>query len=287
MKIAFIGTGIMGSSMASNLLKKGHEVFVYNRTKEKAQNVINNGATWCGSVKECVSDKDMVITMVGYPKDVRKIYFSSEGILENCKKGCYIIDMTTTSPELSVEIYESAKQKGVFALDAPVTGGDIGAREATLTVLVGGDKDVFENCKDILSALGKNIIYSGKAGMGQHMKMCNQIALAGIISSICEAISYADKKGLDVSCMLNTLGNGAAGSWQMLNTAPRILKGEFDTGFLMKHYIKDMGIALDEAKKANLDLKVLDLVCMLYKEVYPKHQNEATQSLIKYYTDKY
>ena len=284
MKIGFIGIGVMGKSMALNLMKKGFEVSIYTRTKSKAEELIEIGAIWCNTVKECVSNKDAVITIVGYPKDVEEVYFGKDGIIENAKEGAYLIDMTTTSPKLSKKIYEEASKLGLYALDAPVSGGDLGAKNGTLSIMVGGDKAAFEKCTDIFKAMGTNIIHEGPAGTGQHTKAANQIAIAGAISGVCEAISYGRSNGLDVEKMLDSISMGAAGSWQMSNMAPRILEGDLNPGFFIKHYIKDMNIALEEAANVNLDLGILSKVLSMYKELENEGLGDlGTHALIKYY----
>ena len=284
MKIGFIGIGVMGKSMALNLMKKGFEVSIYTRTKSKAEELIEIGAIWCNTVKECVSNKDAVITIVGYPKDVEEVYFGKDGIIENAKEGAYLIDMTTTSPKLSKKIYEEASKLGLYALDAPVSGGDLGAKNGTLSIMVGGDKAAFEKCTDIFKAMGTNIIHEGPAGTGQHTKAANQIAIAGVISGVCEAISYGRSNGLDVEKMLDSISMGAAGSWQMSNMAPRILEGDLNPGFFIKHYIKDMNIALEEAANVNLDLGILSKVLSMYKELENEGLGDlGTHALIKYY----
>ncbi|MDO5516427.1 MAG: NAD(P)-dependent oxidoreductase [Clostridium sp.] len=285
-KIGFIGIGVMGKSMVRNLMKNGYEVSVYNRTKEKAEEVVNEGAVWCDDVKTCASGKDVVITIVGYPKDVREVYFGENGILENADKGTVVIDMTTTSPKLSVEIYEEAKKRGISAIDAPVSGGDVGAKNGTLSIMAGGDKEVFDKCHDIFKCMGTTIIYEGKAGNGQHTKMANQIAIAGAVSGVCEAITYARGAGLDVQTMLDSISEGAAGSWQMSNMAPRMIKGDFDPGFYIKHFIKDMKIAKEEAGDVNIDLKVLDTVLKMYEHLEENKLGDlGTQGLLKYYEE--
>lgn len=283
-KIGFIGVGVMGKSIVLNLMKNGYEVCIYTRTKKKALEVIHKGATWCDSIKDCVKNVQVVITMVGFPKDVEEVYFGDEGILNHAQPGSYVIDMTTTSPKLSKRIYDTALKKGIFALDAPVSGGDVGAKKGTLSIMVGGDKEAFEKCYPIFESLGTNIIYEGPAGSGQHTKMANQIALSGVIASVCEAISYAKSVGLDVQKMLDSISTGAAGSWQMSNMAPRILKGDLEPGFFIKHFIKDMEIAKEEAKDVNLELHVLNKVLKMYKELDDQQFGElGTQALIKYY----
>ena len=283
-KIGFIGVGVMGSSMVRNLMKHGFEVSIYTRTKKKAESVIEDGAIWCDSVKECVKDKDVVITIVGYPKDVEEVYFGEDGIIENVPQGSMIIDMTTTSPTLSKKIYEAAKEKGVHALDAPVSGGDTGAKNGTLAIMVGGDKDVFDQALDVFEAMGKNIVYEGKAGSGQHCKMANQIALSGTLASVCEAITYAKSVGLDTKTMLDTIATGAAGSWQLSNNGYKMLEGNYDPGFYVEHYIKDMRIALEEAQKENLSLPILSEVLGMFEELDEMGESRSgTQVLIKRY----
>ena len=235
-KVGFIGIGIMGKSMVRNLMKAGFEVAVYTRTREKAEEVIAEGAVWCKDVKTCAAGRDAVITIVGYPKDVEEVYFGENGIIASADPDTVLIDMTTTSPKLAVRIYEDAKKAGLKALDAPVTGGDTGAREGTLTILAGGDEADFTACMPLFEAMGKNIKYEGKAGNGQHTKMCNQIAIAGAISGVCEAMVYAKAVGLDVAQMVDSIGTGAAGSAQLKTVAPRILAGDFDPGFFIRHF---------------------------------------------------
>lgn len=283
-KIGFIGVGVMGKSMVRNLMKKGYAVSIFSRTKEKVLDVIEEGAMWCEDIKACVKDQEAVMTIVGYPKDVEEVYFGDQGILANVKPGTYVIDMTTTSPELSVKIEEEASRKKVFALDAPVSGGDIGAQNATLSIMVGGDRSAFEACRELFECLGTNIIYEGKAGNGQHTKMANQIALAGVIAGVCEAMTYATSVGLDVQTMLDSISKGAAGSWQMTHMAPRILSGDFEPGFFIKHYIKDMNIAAYEGEKVSLSLEVLNQVLRMYKVLDQNNLGDlGTQALIKYY----
>ena len=283
-KIGFIGVGIMGKSMVRNLMKAGFEVAIYTRTKAKVEDVIAEGAIWRGTVKECVADREAVISIVGYPKDVEEVYFGEEGIIANAPKGAYVIDMTTSSPKLAVKIYKAAKAEGLYALDAPVTGGDSGAREGTLTILVGGDKDAFNACRPVFEAMGKNIDYEGKAGNGQHTKMCNQIAIAGAIAGACEALAYADAVGMDPQVMLDSISTGAAGSVQMSNVIPRILKEDYNPGFFIKHFIKDMKLADEEAAGANAKLGTLEYVLGMYEDLEQRGLGDlGTQALIQYY----
>ena len=283
-KIGFIGVGVMGKSMVRNLRKKGFEVSIYTRTKSKAEDVIAEGAVWCENVKECASGKDVVITIVGFPQDVEEVYFGEGGIIQNAPEGATIIDMTTTSPKLSERIYAEAKERGVFALDAPVSGGDVGAQKGTLAIMVGGDKEVFDAQQDVFAAMGTNIVYEGGPGMGQHCKMANQIALAGALAGCCEAITYARKVGLDTRTMLDTISTGAAGSWQMSNNGYKILDGNYDPGFFVYHFVKDMRIAREEIEDRESMLPILSDVLALFEKLDEEGGGRlGTQALIKVY----
>ncbi|MDO5293850.1 MAG: NAD(P)-dependent oxidoreductase [bacterium] len=285
-RIGFIGVGIMGKSMVRNLMKQGYEVSIYARTKEKVVDVLEEGAIWCDSIAECSKGQDAVLTIVGYPKDVEEVYFAETGILANANPGTYVIDMTTSTPKLAAKIYETAKEKGIIALDAPVTGGDTGAKAGTLAILVGSDKDAFDACHPIFEAMGKNIVYMGHAGMGQHAKMANQIAIAGTIAGVTECLVYAKNVGLDPQTLLGAISTGAAGSFQMTNVVPRVLDGDLAPGFFMKHFIKDMAIASEEAKDHNTTLDILDHVLAIYKELEEKGLGDlGTQGLIKHYEE--
>lgn len=282
--IGFIGIGVMGSSMVQNLLKQGFNVSVYTRTKAKAEDAIKAGAIWCDSISQCVGKNDAIITMVGFPSDVADVYFSDNGIINSAKSGAYLIDMTTTSPKLSKEIAIRAAEKGLFALDAPVSGGDVGAKNATLSIMVGGEKSAFEKCMLIFSAMGTTIVYEGKAGNGQHTKMANQIAIAGAVAGACEAIAYSKAAGLDLSIMLDSISKGAAGSWQLSNNAPKMLLEDFAPGFYIKHYIKDMNIASQEAEARETELPILETVLKMYNNLENMGMGElGTQALIKNY----
>ncbi|EJT5919153.1 TPA: NAD(P)-dependent oxidoreductase [Clostridium perfringens] len=283
-KIGFIGVGIMGKSMVRNLMKNDFEVSIFARNKEKVLDVISEGANFYPTIKECVSRCDAVITIVGFPKDVEEVYFGENGILENVKEGTYVIDMTTSSPKLAVEIFEKAKEKGVKALDAPVTGGDIGAKNGTLTILVGGKEEDYKACLPILKAMGTNIHYEGKAGFGQHTKLANQIMIAGAISGVCEAMAYAKDKGLDVKKMLDSVSTGAAGSKQLELVSPKILEEDFAPGFFIKHFIKDMKLAKEEALADNVNLDILSKVLENYEDLEREGFGDlGTQALIKHY----
>lgn len=286
-KIGFIGIGVMGCAMASNLMKKGYELTVYTRTKQKAEVLLEKGAKWCDTAADCAKGQDAVITMVGFPNDVEEVYFGESGIFSAAEEGTYLIDMTTTSPKLSVKIYNAAKERKMHALDAPVSGGDTGAKNGTLSIMVGGDREAFDACYDIFAAMGTNIIYEGPAGCGQHTKMANQIALGGAISGVCEALAYAKAVGLDQQTMLDSISAGAAGSWQMTNMAPRILKGDDAPGFYIKHYIKDMRIAVEESQEVHLDLKMLNSVLEMYEKLAESGMaNLGTQALYHYYGEE-
>lgn len=282
MKIGFIGVGVMGGPMVLNLMKKGFDVSIYTRTKSKAEGVIAAGAHWCDTIADCAAGRDVVITIVGYPKDVEEVYFSENGILNSADKGTVLIDMTTTSPRLSERIYAAAKEKGMTALDAPVSGGDVGAQKGTLAIMVGGDRDAFDKMHDVFAAMGTNIRYQGGAGCGQHTKMANQIAISGCVAAVCEAIAYAKRCGLDPQDMFDAISTGAAGSWQLTNNGQKIINGDYAPGFYVKHFIKDMNIALDEAQARDLDLTVLHMVRDKYDELAAQGgADEGTQALIK------
>ncbi|CAG9620623.1 NAD(P)-dependent oxidoreductase [Sutcliffiella rhizosphaerae] len=286
-KVAFIGTGVMGHSMVKHLLLKGYDVKVFTRTKEKAQDLILQGASWSSNPGEAAKNADIIISMVGYPKDVEEIYFYENGILENAREGAYLIDMTTSTPSLAKQIYVKAKEKGLHFMDAPVSGGDIGAQEARLTIMIGGDKESVAACLPIFECLGSNIIHQGDPGAGQHTKMCNQIAIATNMIGVCEALAYADSAGLDAESVLKSISSGAAGSWSLSNLAPRIIAGNFEPGFFVKHFIKDMEIALDEANRMGLELPGLSLARDMYVKLSSNgEENSGTQALYKLISEK-
>ncbi|HZG70130.1 MAG TPA: NAD(P)-dependent oxidoreductase [Chondromyces sp.] len=283
-KVGFIGTGVMGKSMAQNLLNAGYPLIVYNRTKEKAEELINAGAAWAASPSLIAQEADIIITIIGEPVDVEEVYLGNDGLILNGKPGQILIDMTTSKPSLAIKIYEAAKEKGQQALDAPVSGGDVGARNGTLSIMVGGDREAYEKVQPIFSALGQNIVYQGEAGAGQHTKMCNQIAIATNMIGICESLVYAKRSGLDPETVLKSIASGAAGSWSLSNLAPRINKGDFAPGFYIKHFIKDLKIALEESERMGLTLPGVTLAKEMYEEL--ASQGEAysgTQALIKYW----
>lgn len=280
MRIGFIGTGVMGASMVKNLLKNGYEVNVYNRTPSKAKALEEFGARFTESIKDCVSDADIAITIVGMPEDVRECY---EEILKYLK-GHIAIDMTTSSPSLAKEIYHKAKELGISVLDAPVSGGDTGAKNGTLSIMVGGDLDTFNECMSVFEAMGKTINYIGETGSGQHTKMANQILIAGTIGAVAEALTYARYMNLDERKVFEAIANGAAGSWQLSNNGLKMLNHDDNPGFFIKHFIKDMKLADDEATNKNLNLEVLKTVLEEYKKLQDEgYEDLGTQALYKLY----
>lgn len=285
-RIAFIGIGVMGSSMAGHLLDAGYDMHLFTRTREKALPLIERGAHWHDGVAACVAGADAVITIVGFPPDVEEVYFGANGVIENASPGALLIDMTTTAPSLSVRIYETAKARGLFAIDAPVSGGDVGAKNGTLSIMAGGDREAFERAMPLFERMGKTIHYTGRAGTGQHTKMANQIAICGAIAGACEALLYAKKAGLDPENMLSCISGGAAGSWQLSNMVPRILKGDMNPGFFIKHQVKDLRIARAEAAERGAALPVLDLIAGMYEQLLEEGDGElGTQALIKAYEE--
>ena len=285
-KIGFIGVGIMGKSMVRNLMKAGFELHIYARNKEKVKDVISEGANFHESIQDCVKDCEAVITIVGFPKDVEEVYFEEGNILDSAESGAYLIDMTTTSPMLAEKIYKEGTEKGYHVLDAPVTGGDTGAKAGTLSILVGGLKEDFEKCMPLFQAMGTNINYQGNAGCGQHAKLANQIMIAGTLSGVCEALTYAKAKGLDPQVFLDSVSTEAAGSKQLDIFGPKILAGDYEPGFFLKHFVKDMKLALTEANMSELSLEVLSLVLANYEELEAAgYGNLGTQALMKYYAE--
>lgn len=278
----------MGRSMAANLLKAGCELTVFTRTKEKAAPLFDLGAVWAESPARAAAASDVVFLTVGYPADVRETVLGRLGVLAGFRQEAgraappTVVDMTTSSPALAAEIYAAARAQGADALDAPVSGGDIGAREGTLSIMVGGDENVFRRIVPLFEALGSKVVYQGKAGMGQHTKMVNQILIAGNMAGMCEALLYARRAGLDMDKVMSSVAAGAAGSWSLSNLAPRILRGDFEPGFFVEHFIKDMKIALEEAARMELRLPALDLVRRLYERLAAQGGGRlGTQALIK------
>lgn len=284
--VGFIGVGIMGKSMVRNLMKAGYELHIFARTKAKVEDVIEEGAVFHDTIRDCVKERDAVITIVGFPKDVEEVYFDAGNILDSAKEGAYLIDMTTTSPRLAEEIFKEGTKRGFHVLDAPVTGGDTGAKAGTLSILAGGEKEDFEACMPLFEAMGTNINYQGKAGCGQHAKLANQIMIAGTLSGVCEALTYAKAKGLDLETVVKSVATGAAGSRQLELFAPKIMAEDFAPGFFMKHFIKDMTLALTEANRSGLCLEVLSQVLANYEELQAAGYGElGTQALMKYYEE--
>lgn len=281
--VGFIGTGVMGRSMASHILKAGYRVIVYNRNSAKAQELLAQGAVWA-EIDELAAQSDVVITMVGYPRDVEQVYFAEKGILAHAKPGSILVDMTTSSPKLAVRIYESARAKGLAALDAPVSGGDVGAREARLAIMAGGDSATFEKVLPLFQCMGNNIMLLGPAGAGQHTKMCNQIVIASNLKGVCEALLYAKGAKLDPHKVLTAIGTGAAASWQLNNLGPKILSGDFAPGFFAKHFLKDLKIAVEAAADMGLRTPSLDQTLRLFEELVANGGGDSgTQALFKLY----
>ncbi len=280
-RIGWIGLGVMGASMCGHLLRAGYATTVYNRTRSKAEPLLAAGAHWADSPRTVAAAADLVFTMVGHPADVRQVTLGPDGVLAGSKPGNVIVDMTTSEPSLAVEIAEAAKNVGVTSLDAPVSGGDVGAREARLSIMIGGDPDAVESLRPCWELLGKTFVRQGGPGAGQHTKMVNQIVIAGNMVGICEALLYAYKAGLDLDTVLRSIAGGAAGSWSLTNLAPRIIAGDFAPGFFVEHFIKDLGIALAEAKRLGLALPGLALAKQLYGSLAAKgHARDGTQSLL-------
>ena len=280
--IGFIGTGVMGKAMCGHLLKAGYIIHVFNRTKQKASDLLAMGAHWCENPCEVAKNCNVVITMVGFPQDVEEVYFGNVGVFKGARAGTIVIDMTTSDPSLAQKIYAEAKKIGVSALDAPVSGGDVGARNATLAIMVGGDKDAYEMVLPLLKKMGENIAYMGPAGAGQHTKLSNQIAIASNMIGVVEALLYAQKAGLELNSLIDLIGKGAAASWSLNNLGRRIIQENFDPGFYIKHFVKDMGIALKEARRMNLALPGLALAYQFYVAAMSQgYENLGTQGLFK------
>jgi 3-hydroxyisobutyrate dehydrogenase len=263
-RIGWIGTGVMGQSMCGHLMAAGFSATVYNRTKEKAKGLLDRGARWADTPRAVAETSDVVFTIVGFPADVRHVILGPDGVLRGSKAGNIIVDMTTSEPSLAVEIAEAAKTKNVHSVDAPVSGGDIGAREARLSIMIGGDRDVVEALQPCWQAMGKTIVHQGGPGAGQHTKMVNQILVAASMIGVCEALLYGYKAGLNLETVLQSVSSGAAGSWSLANLAPRVIAGNFAPGFMVEHFIKDMSIALAESRRMGISLPGLALVQQLY-----------------------
>lgn len=287
MRIGFIGTGVMGKSIVKHFLANGHEVMVYNRTKSKTDELVAQGAIWQETPAEVTNASEIIFSMVGYPSDVEEIYYGANGIFSVEVKDKILVDLTTSTPTLAEKIYQTAKKEGAAALDAPVSGGDLGAQNGTLSIMIGGDQAVYDSVVPLFDIMGKSYSLQGKAGAGQHTKMANQIMIAGTMTGMTEMLVYAKAANLDVEKVLETLGGGAAQNWSMSNYAPRILKADYSPGFFVKHFIKDLKIALDEAEKMHLNLPATKLATELYERLADQgFDNDGTQALIKLWWSK-
>ncbi len=281
-RIGWIGTGVMGTSMCGHLIDAGYGATVYSRTRERAQPLLDKGAGWADTPAQAAAAADVVFTMVGYPADVREVILGEQGVLSAVGAGAVIVDMTTSEPSLAQEIFAAAREQGVASIDAPVSGGDVGARNATLSIMVGGEVDAVHTVRPLLEVMGKTIIHQGPAGAGQHTKMVNQTLIATGMIGVCEALLYAYKAGLDLDTVLEAVSGGAAGSWSLSNYAPRMLKGDFVPGFMVEHFLKDMEITLNEARRMNLALPGLALAHELYLALRAQGGGrDGTQSLIR------
>ncbi|MEQ9406743.1 MAG: NAD(P)-dependent oxidoreductase [Fuerstiella sp.] len=279
-RIGWIGTGVMGASMCGHLMEAGFAATVYTRTKSKAQSLLDSGAEWADSPAGVAEKSDVIFSIVGFPQDVRSCLLGESGALTAAAPGSILVDMTTSQPTLAVEIYEAAKKKGVFSVDAPVSGGDVGARNGTLSIMIGGDDDVVESLQPCWEAMGKTIVHQGPAGAGQHTKMVNQTLIATGMIGVCEALLYGYKAGLDLETVMKSVSSGAAGSWSLSNLGPRIIGNNFDPGFFVEHFIKDMGIALEESKRLGLSMPGLALGHQLYLAVQAQgHGRDGTHAL--------
>ena len=284
MKIAFVGTGVMGQGMVANLLKAGHEVTVYTRTKAKADGLLALGAKWASSPAESARGADIAISMVGYPNDVEEVWRGPQGFMSSAKPGCVLIDMTTSSPALARSLAAEAAAKGFGPLDAPVSGGDRGAREGTLTIMAGGAQQDFDFAQPVFAAMGKTIVLQGAPGTGQLCKLANQIGIASGMIAMAEALAFARATGLNLETTLRSISGGGASSWALLNLAPRVLKGDFAPGFYVKHFVKDIGLALDVCREQKVSLPGLELAAKLYAEVVAAGEGDAgTQALARLY----
>ena len=279
-RIGWIGTGVMGTSMCGHLIAGGYSATIYNRSRKKAEALLAKGAAWADSPAAVARASEVVFTIVGFPRDVRSVILGENGALAGCKAGSVLVDMTTSEPSLAVEIADAAAKKNVHSVDAPVSGGDVGAREARLSIMIGGDQDVVIALEPLWQAMGKTIVHQGGPGAGQHAKMVNQILIASNMIGVCEALLYGYKSGLDLETVMKSVASGAAGSWSLSNLGPRIIANNFDPGFFVEHFIKDMGIALAEAKRMNIALPGLALAHQLYVALAAQgHARDGTHSL--------
>ena len=279
-RIGWIGTGVMGASMCGHLVAKGFQATLFTRSRDKAESLLEKGASWADSPRAVAEKSDVIFSIVGFPSDVRAVMLGEEGALAGSTEGNILVDMTTSEPSLAVEIYEAAREKGVHSVDAPVSGGDVGATNGTLSIMIGGDQEVVEALEPCWDAMGQTIVYQGAAGAGQHTKMVNQTLIATNMIGVCEALLYAHQAGLDLPTVMQSVGSGAAGRWSLNNLGPRIIDGNFDPGFFVEHFIKDMGIALDEANKMGLSLPGLALAKQLYLALQAQgHGRDGTHAL--------
>jgi len=279
-RIGWIGTGVMGTSMCGHLIAGGYSATIYNRSRKKAEPLLAKGAAWADSPAAVARASEVVFTIVGFPRDVRSVVLGEDGALAGCKAGSVLVDMTTSEPSLAVEIADAAAKKNVHSVDAPVSGGDVGAREARLSIMIGGDQDVVIALEPLWQAMGKTIVHQGGPGAGQHAKMVNQILIATNMIGVCEALLYGYKSGLDLETVMKSVASGAAGSWSLSNLGPRIIANNFDPGFFVEHFIKDMGIALAEAKRMNIALPGLALAHQLYVALAAQgHARDGTHAL--------
>lgn len=279
-RLGWIGTGVMGASMCGHLIDQGFAMTVFNRTRARTEGLVAKGATWADSPKAVAEASDVVFTIVGYPDDVRRVTLDDDGTLAGCKSGAILVDMTTSEPKLAEDIAAAAKQRGVYSVDAPVSGGDVGAREARLSIMIGGEREAVDALAPCWEAMGKTIVYQGGPGAGQHTKMANQILIATNMIGVCESLLYAYRAGLDLNTVMQSVTPGAAGSWSLANLGPRIIANNFDPGFYVEHFIKDMGIALSEAKRLNLALPGLALAHQLYLALAAQgHSRDGTHAL--------
>src|SRR4051812_10693212 len=281
MRIGWIGTGVMGGPMAGHLLDAGHELRVHTRTRSRAEDLLSRGAEWCDAPAQVADGAEAVVTMLGYPADVRDTVLESGGLLDAMAEGSLLIDHTTSEPSLAVEIAEAAGERGVESLDAPVSGGDVGARNGALLVMTGGSSAAFDRARPLLEAYGRRVVLTGGPGAGQHTKMVNQIAISSGMIAVCEALLYAYRSGLDVEQVVDAIGEGAAGSWSLSNYGPRLLRGDLEPGFKIDHFLKDLGIALAEARRMDLALPGLALAEQLYVSARSRGLGQkGTQSLL-------
>ena len=281
MKVGWIGTGVMGVSMAGHIQDAGHELFIYNRTKDKATALLEKGGIWCATPADVAETSEVIFTIVGMPSDVEETYLGNNGVFSRKGTCRIIVDMTTSSPTLAKVLYKEASQRGIASLDAPVSGGEIGAQKGTLAIMVGGDKEIIDEIHPLLRCMGENIGYMGEPGMGQHTKLCNQILVAGTMIGVCVSLLYASKQGLDENEVIDIIGKGAASSFLINNLGPKIVKQDYDPGFYVEHFIKDMGIALKEAEACDLSLPGLALLHQLYLSVKALgYGRSGTQALI-------